>query len=245
MTTFGPELLANGNFTASTGTGAASSIGPGWATDYAPCGPSLFAGSCGGGNYSFFTTNAGQSTGNNPAATPIPALGGRSMAVNVSGNVNAAIIKWLNIPLVSGQSYRLQVSAAIIFNPFAVAVKINAGAAGTFPVSSPSKGSTWQTTVTDFAYTGPTGNQLVGLYSNSGVLAGNDHTFDDISLRTIGPNALPCGCCPLTGAEVRCWNGGPLGSGVAAPMLCGGQITWIDTTSGNIINPADLTANCP
>jgi hypothetical protein len=195
----GPELLANGDFEASTGTGAASSIGPGWTTGYAPCGPSLFGAPCGGGNYSFFTTNAGQATGNNPAATPIPAIGSRSMAVNVSGNVNVPIISWLNVPLVNGQTYRLSAAAAIIFGPFAVAVRINNGVDGIFPVAAPSMAATWQTTVTDFVYTGPTGNQTVSLNSNSGVLGGNDHTFDQFSLRsvTVDNSVLPCDCCPV------------------------------------------------
>ena len=241
MTTLGPELLANGNFEASSGTGAASSIGPGWATDYVPCGPNIFGGGCGGGNYSFFTTNAGQATGNNPAATPIPAIGARSMAVNVSSNVNNAIVKWANVPMVNGQSYRLQVSAAIIFNPFAVAVRINGGVDGIFPVSAPSASSTWQTTVTDFVYSGPTGNQLVGLHSNSGVLAGNDHTFDDISLRTISPDGESCDCCPLPAGELLCWDSGPLGSGRAVSMLCDGVLTWFDTDTGVIVPTTDVT----
>lgn len=242
MTTFGPELLANGNFEASTGIGAASSVGPGWGSDYLPCGPNLFNAPCGGARYAFFTTNAGQVTGGTGAA--IPVIGTRSMAVNVSGNTNAAIVRWANIPLVNGQSYRLQVAAAIIGNPFSVAIRINGGVDGVIPVSAPSAVMQWQTTVTDFVYSGPTGNQLVGLYSNSGALGGNDHTFDDISLRTISPDGAACDCCPLMG-DVRCWDGGPLGSGLAVAMLCDGVLTWFDTNTGNVIPAADIVEDCP
>lgn len=196
MALLGPELLANGNFEASTGVGATSSIGPGWTTGYAPCGPSIFAGPCGAATYAFFTTNAGQVTGNNPNATPIPAIGARSMAVNVGPNTTVPIISWVNIPLVNGQKYRLRLYAAQIFAPFAVAIRINGGTDGNIPVTAPAGSSQWQSTVTDFIYTGPTGNQTVGLFSNSGVAGGNDHTFDEISLRTVSGLDVPCDCCP-------------------------------------------------
>lgn len=201
----GPELLTNGDFSASAGQGAGSVAGPGWATAYAACGPSLFAAPCGAQNWAFFTTNAGQVTGNNPAATPLAALGGRSFAVNVGPNTNVPIIEWASIHLINGQKYRLQATAGIIFGPFAVAIRIAGGAQGNFPVTSPTVASQWQTTITDFTFTGPTGNYPVGLYSNSGVAGGNDHAFDNISLRTVTEinSEPPCGCCP-TGLE-RCW----------------------------------------
>lgn len=202
MVTLGPELLANGNFEQSTGVGAASSIGPGWTTDYVPCGPNLFAAPCGGGRYAFFDTNGGQVTGNYPGSTNIPVIGSRSMAVNVSNVPNAAIVRWTNIPLVNGQTYRLRVSAAQFNNPFSVAVRINNGVDGVFAVTPPTALSQWQSTVTDFVYTGPTGNQTVSLNSNSTALGGNDHAFDNISLRTVSGDNVPCTCCPTGGRGV-------------------------------------------
>jgi hypothetical protein len=192
----GPELLTNGDFSASTGIGAASSVGPGWTTSYLPCGPNLFTAPCGASRYAFFTTNAGQVTGGVPSANTIPALGGRSMAVNVGPNTAIPIIEWANIPLVNGQTYRLAADAGIIGPPYSIAIRIAGGAQGSFTVNSPSGVGQWQSTVTDFVFAGPTGNYSVGLFSNSGAAGGNDLTFDNISLRSLTGNP-DCDCCPL------------------------------------------------
>lgn len=212
----GPELLTNGDFSQSAGIGASSTIGPGWTTDYNPCGPNIFNVPCGGNTYAFFTTNAGQVTGNHVNAVPIMAQGGRSMAVNVSANTNDAIIEWLNIPFINGQNYRFRMKAARINNPFSVAMRIDGGAQGSIPVPSPVAASTWEYTIVDFQFTGPSGNYSVGLFSNSGVLAGNDHAFDEFSLRTLDNVAnlvdpLPCDCCPLVLEPCPYYSGDPVG----------------------------------
>lgn len=253
MPLLGPELLVNGDFEASSGFGQTSVIGPGWTSQYCvvgnpapPCfrppGNNLFSGSGSGGSMAYFTTNAGQVTGGDAAA--IPALGARSLAVNVGQVTTVPIIQWSNIPMVNGQSYRLQVSAAIIYAPFGVAVKINGGVDGDFQVSSPTAARQWQTTTTDFMYAGPTGNQSVGLFSNSAVFGGNDHTFDDISLRTLAPDLEPCECCPVSGA-VECYDAGVAGNGNAVSMVCDGELTWFDIETGIAI-PVDATIGvCP
>ena len=201
----GPELLTNGGFGQSSGQGAGSVAGPGWTTAYIACGPNLFAAPCTALRWAFFTTNAGQVTGNNPNGLTLAALGGRSFAVNVGPNTAVPIIEWANIHLINGQKYRLQVTAGIINAAFSIAIRIAGGAQGSFPVTAPTVAGQWQTTVTDFTFAGPTGNYPVGLYSNSGAAGGNDHAFDDISLRTVTEidGVPPCGCCPA-GLE-RCW----------------------------------------
>lgn len=220
---FGPELLANGDFSLSTGIGAASSIGPGWVSSYIPCGPNLFAPPCTAGRFAFFTTNASQVT--LPAFAAIPALGGRSMAVNVSTATAVPIIEWLNIPLVNGTRYRLQVNAAIMSNPFSVAMRIDGGANGNFPIPAPPVTLAWQLNITEFVFTGPTGLHSVGLYSNTGAASGNDHTFDDFSLREVTGAPIPCACCPISLCGIGSPNAptffAPLGSnqgGVVGPV---------------------------
>lgn len=170
----------------------------------------------GASTWAFFTTNAGQVTNGDGAG--IVALGPRSMAVNVGPNTAIPIIEWANIPLVNGQAYQLEAMAAIIYNPFSVAIKIDGGAQGIFPVDAPAFIRQWATTVTTFTFTGPTGNYSVGLYSDSGVAGGNDHTFDNFSLRSSTPNEL-CDCCSID-QPVRCWDDGVGGSGRAASMYC-------------------------
>lgn len=182
----GPNLLQNGDFGQSTGSGATSVAGPGWVSSYTACGPNLFAGPCGAATWAYFTSNAGQVTGGNAAATPIEALGPRSMAVNVGPSLTVPIIEWQNVYLVNGQTYELSADAAVIIAPYDVALKIGGSAApgGLFPLSTPPT-SNWGKTTAVFTYTGTTGYTSVGLYSNNNAAAGNDHAFDNFSLHTI------------------------------------------------------------
>ena len=229
----GPELLANGDFSLSTGIGATSSIGPGWTSSYIPCGPNIFAAPCTSQRFSYFTTNAGQVTGGNGNANPIPALGGRSMAVNVGPNTAVPILEWANIYLENGKEYRFQMSAAVIFNPFSVAMKIAGGAQGTFPMPAALQ-SQWSTVLVEFVFSGPSGYYPVGLFSNSGVAAGNDHTFDNFSLRTFAEVDTQT-CCDADLAP-RSYQGG----GTAVAMICNGQVVWFDSDTGEPVDPGLL-----
>lgn len=238
MEALGPELLANGDFEQSVGVGATSVIGPGWQSDYAMCGPSIFAAPCGGGTMAYFTTNAGQVT--NASNNVIPVIGSRSLAVNVSNNLSADILRWTNIPLENGQTYRLTVTAAIMGGPFAVAIQINNGLNGTFPVTAPPGLKVWATTETDFVFTGPTGNYPVSLNSNSGALGGNDHTFDTISLRAVIDDEQWPTCCGTPFAE------GCLADGHRWVMLGAedGTVEIYDTDTGLLADPNDIV-DCP
>lgn len=180
----GPELLANGDFEASTGIGAASSIGPGWQTDYVPCGPNIFAAPCSAGRYAFFTTNAGQATGNAVNAVPIQVIGTRSMAVNVSSVLTADILRWVNIPLTNGRTYRFSCMAAVIGFPFGVSLFVDGVAISA--LTPPPVVSVWTPTTVDFLWTGTTGNHTVSIRSNNTTFGGNDHAFDGFSLRSTG-----------------------------------------------------------
>ena len=230
----GPELLTNGDFEQSVGQGASSVAGPGWTSAYIMCGPNLFNAPCTGGRMGYFTgPTACQLMPSGPCAT-IPVLGSRSLGVNVGQSLTTPILEWANIPLVTGRQYRLTVTAAIVFGPFAVAVKIDGGAQGQYPVTAPTVAGQWQTTITDFEFTGPSGNYPVGLYSNSTAFAGNDHTFDNISLRAAADD-VPCSCCPLT-QEIRCH---PAGRAVA--MNCSGNVVWFDLETGGVVDASNIT----
>lgn len=183
-----PNLLANGDFESSTGISTTSLPGPVWTSSYTPCGPSIFAGPCGAATWAFFNTNAGQVTGGNPAATPILALGNRSMAVNVGPSLTAPIILWSNVYLVNGRTYEMSADAAVIIAPYDVALRIGGptGPGGNFPLTTPPT-SAWGKTTALFTYAGTTGYTTVGLYSNNTAPAGNDHTFDNFSLRSVQP----------------------------------------------------------
>lgn len=184
--TEGPNLLENGDFNRSSGVQTDSLAGPGWTTSYTACGPSIFAAPCGASTWAYFTTNAGQVTGNNPAATPYEALGQRSMAVNVGSNLNLPIIEWANVYLENGKTYELSADAGVIFAPYDVALKIGGPTApgGLFPLSTPPTGNWGKTTVV-FTWAQPSGYTSVGLYSNNAAAGGNDHVFDNFSLHTI------------------------------------------------------------
>lgn len=174
---YSPNQLANGDMEASTGIGAASSVGPGWNTDYDPCGPNLFVLPCSAGNYSFFTTNSGQVAGGN-----YPALGARSFAVNVSSVLTDRIIYWDDIYLENGKTYRLHGDAGCIFGPFAIDIRVD----GTLitPLNTVACGTNiWASTDTEFVWTGPTGLHTVSLNSGSTVFGGNDHVLDNITLQ--------------------------------------------------------------
>ncbi len=183
--TYGSDLLINGDFTSSSGTGATSSNGPGWITNYAPAGNIYAAGAT---TYAFFTTNAGSVTGGNAIATGVVALTGRSMAVNVGPNTTIPIIRWNNIYLENGVSYTLKIDAAILNNPFSIAIKVDTTVVAA--VTPPVAVGVWTTTDTTFTYTGATGYHSVGLYSNTGAAGGNDHAFDNISLRRVIPASV-------------------------------------------------------
>lgn len=214
------ELLANGNFNASTGTGAASSVGPGWTQDpgYAPCGSNIFAAPCSAGSWSYFTTNAGQVTAGAGAA--IPALGGRSMAINVSNVPTAAFMRWNNVQLVQGRRYRFRCRAAIIYGPFAVALYIDNVRVA--PMSVPPTSLTWTVTDVVFTWTGTTGAHSVSINSDSTVFAGNDHAFDDFSLASF-PDAR------------------------AFMMICDGESTWFDVDTGAELTATERATmrDCP
>lgn len=200
----GPELLGNGDFEQSTGIGATSSIGPIWQTDYIPCGPNIFAAPCTAGRYSFFTTNAGQVTGNPVANRGLYAKGTRSMAVNVSSSLNDAIIRWVNVPLVNGQQYRFSVDAGCMGGPFGVRLMIDGVQIGV-PLPAPNctqNPRQWQSSQLIFTWTGTTGNHTVHFNSSSTVFGGNDHVFDNFSLTTYR---------------------------LLYPFLCDGEVTWYDS----------------
>lgn len=182
VVSYGPNLLSNGDLESSTGLGATSAPAVGWTTQYAPSG-NIFA--AGAQTYGFFATNAGQVTGNNAAATPIPALGNRSMAVNVGPNLALAILQWTNIYLENGASYNLEADAAIIFGPFGVGIRVDG--VQIVAMTAPAANGVWQKTSSVFTWTGATGYHTVGIHSNSGVAAGNDHCFDNFSLRRAYP----------------------------------------------------------
>lgn len=235
----GPELLSNGNFELSTGVQGGSLAGPGWNTSYVACGPNLFAAPCGAARWAYFTTNAGQVTGG--AASAIPVIGTRSFAVNVGPNTAVPIIEWVNIPLINGQRYRLQVTSAIMVAPFSIAIRIDGGAQGNFPVTPPGATMQWVPTATDFTFAGPTGNYAVGLYSNTGAAGGNDLTFDNISLRTLTfvEGSVPCGCCPVGQA---CAITGVLFTGVAETQAAAGWTPIsLNLTIDGITNTATLS----
>lgn len=179
---YGPELLTNGDFSQSTGTGATSDPAVGWTTGYTPVNDVYAAGA---GTYAFFTTNAGAATGGNAAAAAVQALTGRSMVVNVGANTAQPILSWPNIFLENGKSYALEVDAAILGLPFGISIAVDGVAV--VPVVSPVVTGQWQRTSTVFTYTGATGYHTVSLNSNNGAGAGNDHTFDNFSLRKAFP----------------------------------------------------------
>ena len=178
LITYGENLLANGDFLVSTGTGATSNPGSGWTTNYTPA-ANIFA--AGANTYAFFTTNAGAVTGGNAIANGIPALTGRSMAVNVSGTLTNSILQWTNVYLVNGLGYNFQADAAIINAPYGVAIYID-GVLFT-PLTTPAVNGAWEKTNTPFTWTGATGYHTVAVRSNNGAAAGNDHCFDNFEMR--------------------------------------------------------------
>lgn len=182
---YGGNLLSNGDFLQSTGVGATSVAGPGWTTTYTvPAGGNLFAGAgAGAATWAYFTTNAGQVTGNYPAAVPVQALSGRSMAVNVGPVLTTPVIQWANIFLESGATYAFELDAAAFNAPFSLAIRIDGNLIA--PVTAPVAVSVWEKTRTTFTWTGTTGFHTVSMNSNSGAAGGNDHAFDNFALRRV------------------------------------------------------------
>lgn len=225
------ELLTNGDFSLSTGQGAGSVAGPGWTTGYTACGPNLFNTPCGAQRWAFFTTNAGQVTGNYPGSTLIAALGGRSMAVNVAPNLAVPIIQWANVPLVTGQKYRFRCQAAKMNDPFSVALRIDGVIVQA--LADPVAADVWTTTDVVFTWTGSTGNHTVSINSNSGVAGGNDHAFDGFSLDTV--EGIPCEVCALDLVGFRLGN-------PAEPVFAfrvSGAVVWYDR-NGNTVPSSDV-----
>lgn len=188
---YSPNLLSNGDMESSTGVGATSSVGPGWQTDYIPCGPNIFAAPCTAGRYAFFTTNSGQVTG---GSSSYPALGARSFAVNVSSTLTDRIMYWENIFLENGRTYRLGGSAGCIFGPFAIDIRIDGNVIAPLNPGGGCGSNIWGNVDTFFTFTGPTGLHEVSLNSGSTVFAGNDHVLDNISLRLQEPPAQSSEC---------------------------------------------------
>lgn len=186
----GPNLIDNGDFADSEGIGASSTFGPGFSTEYVPPSPcdNIFAAACtggsGGGHMAYFNTNAGQVTGDHIRAVPIQALSTKSLAVNVGPDVNQAIIEW-QVPLVSGQEYEISADVAIINQPYGI--KMTADDVDVLDLTAPDFESQWQRRNDRFVYTGPTGLVTLALKSNTGEPAGNDHTFDNFTLREVTP----------------------------------------------------------
>lgn len=179
---YGPNLLTNGDFALAVGIGATSAPTVGWTTAYAPTANIFLAGAA---TYAFFSTNAGQVTGNNAAAVPIAALGARSMAVNVGPNTAQAIISWANVYLENGKAYALGADAAIIFGPYGVAIRVDG--VELLALVAPAVNGAWQKTETVFTWTGTTGYHTVSINSNNTAAGGNDHCFDNFSLRVAYP----------------------------------------------------------
>lgn len=175
---FGPELLTNGDLALSSGIGATSVAGPGWTSGYAPSGQIYTSGA---NSYGFFNTNGGQLTGNSPIATPLAALTGRSMAVNVGPNPAIAIMSWANVYLSKGSTYTLECDAGVISFPFGVAIQVDG--VMQVAVTAPAVASVWTKTQSTFTFTGTSGYKTVSLNSNNTAPGGNDHVFDNISLR--------------------------------------------------------------
>lgn len=187
---YSPNQLPNGDMESSTGVGATSSIGPGWNTDYAPCGPNLFAFPCSAGNYAFFTTNSGQVMGGGN----FPVLGTRSFGVNVSSTLTDRIIYWDNIFLENGRTYRLHGDAGCDNPPFAIDIRIDGNVIAPLTPGGGCGSNIWGSTDTDFVWTGATGLHTVSLNSGSTVFGGNDHVLDNITLQLQEPPAQSGEC---------------------------------------------------
>lgn len=190
---FGPELLQNGNFEQSTGVLGSSVPGPGWTTGYTvPSGGNLFAGA-GAGTSTMLYFSGLPGTAFNGSCPALSSIGNKALGVNVGPSLTTPIIEWQNIFLETGKSYRLGVTAAVIIFPFGVSIALDG--VNFLPVTPPTTTCTWTNTNTDFTLAQPTGYYRVGLQSNNGAAAGNDHAFDNISLREISPAVAPA---PLT-----------------------------------------------
>lgn len=185
----GPNLLTGGDFEASTGTGFSSVlVGP--LSDYAPCGPNIFAAPCGAATYSLFQGSMGSVTGNNGNAVPIIAQG-RSLAINGSTSLTARMVYWPDVWLVNGLTYRAGFDMASTVAPSPVAVRVDGNVVLTFP--APASIRNWRKQRGDFVWAGPTGLHTVAFTNNDTASGGNDHALDNFYLRTVPPS-VDCGC---------------------------------------------------
>lgn len=185
----GPNLLAGGDFESSTGTGFSSVlVGP--QSDYAPCGPNIFAAPCGAATYSLFTGNMASVTGNHPGASAIVAQG-RSLAINGSTSLTARMVYWSNIWLTNGLTYRAGFDMASTASPSPVAVRVDGNIVLTFP--APDSVRNWRKQRGEFVWTGPSGLHTVAFTNNDTAAGGNDHALDNFYLRTVSPSR-DCGC---------------------------------------------------
>lgn len=180
----GPNILPGGTFDQSVGIGLTSVAGPGFTTGYAPSNNIFIAGA---NTYGFFTTNAGQVTGGDPTATPFVALGTKSAAFNVGPNLVVPLLAWVNIYMTNGETYALNADMGAIGTvTVSLALKIDAGLAAEqlVALNAPTVAGIWQNRNTAFTFTGATGFHTVGIFSNSGVAAGNDCVLDNIVMRS-------------------------------------------------------------
>jgi len=178
VVSMGPNLLENGDFQKSSGLGATSNPGAGWTTAYTPAN-NIYA--SGVQTYAFFNTNASVVT--NAAAAGVLALTGRSMAVNVGPNLATPIISWANIYLENGYQYALEADVAMLGGPFGVDIRING--AVVVAMTAPPTLNTWRKTQTVFTYAGATGYATIALHSNTAAAGGNDHCFDNFTLKRV------------------------------------------------------------
>lgn len=175
---YGANLLSNGDLNQSLGVGATSAPTVGWTTGYTPVN-NIYAG--GAGTYGLFSTNAGALTAGDPVASAILAQGDRSLVVNVGPNTATPILSWANIYLENGKDYALEIDAAILNNPFALAVRVDG--VQVVALTAPVTTGKWERTSTVFTWSGSSGFHTVSINSNSALAAGNDHALDNVSLR--------------------------------------------------------------
>ncbi|MGW3971208.1 hypothetical protein ACWEFD_18150 [Streptomyces ardesiacus] len=184
----GRNLIDNGDFAQSEGVGATSTAGPGFTTEYkfpSPC-DDIFTACGGGGSMAYFNTNAGQVAGGGsyPTANSIQAQSTKSLAVNVGQDTSQPILSW-RVPLVNGHTYELGADVAIINPPYSV--KLTIDGVDVMPLTAPDGPGVWQRRGDQFTWTGDTGLHTLSLASNTAEFLGNDHAFDNFSLREVTP----------------------------------------------------------
>lgn len=181
----GPNLVENGDFAQSEGIGNTSTAGPGFSTGYNPSVTgNLFDPMDGAEHFAYFDTNAGQVTGNDVNAVPIPALSTKSFAVNVGPNNATPILSW-QVELVNGKTYEIGADVAIIYPPYAIEMQIDG--VKILDMTAPSVQSQWQHRGDQFLWTGATGLHVLTLNSSDPSPQGNDHAFDNFSIREVTP----------------------------------------------------------